>query len=45
MNIIQPLVDKGDIKIVGDQWAKDWDANEALKIMENALTATKTKSM
>lgn len=43
MNIIQPLVDKGDIKIVGDQWAKDWDANEALKIMENALTATKNQ--
>lgn len=39
MNIIQPLVDKGDIEIVGDQWAKGWDANEALKIMENALTA------
>lgn len=43
MNIIQPLVDKGDIKIVGDQWAKNWDANEALKIMENALTANKNK--
>lgn len=41
MNIIQPLVDSGDIKIVGDQWTKDWDANEALKIMENALTANK----
>lgn len=43
MNIIQPLVDKGDIKIVGDQWVKNWDANEALKIMENALTANKNK--
>ncbi len=43
MNIIQPLVDKGDITIVGDQWAKDWDANEALKIMENALTANKNE--
>lgn len=41
MNIIQPLVDKGDITIVGDQWTKDWDANEALKIMENALTSNK----
>lgn len=41
MNIIQPLVDKGDITIVGDQWAKGWDASEALKIMENALTANK----
>ena len=38
MNAIQPLVDKGAIKIVSDQWAKDWQAVEALKIMENALT-------
>jgi D-xylose transport system substrate-binding protein len=38
MNIIQPLVDKGAIKIVSDQWAKDWQAVEALKHMENALT-------
>ncbi|MBO0958704.1 D-xylose ABC transporter substrate-binding protein [Neobacillus sp. MM2021_6] len=43
MNVIQPLVDKGDIKIIGDQWAKNWDANEAMKIMENALTANKNK--
>ncbi|MDK2800354.1 MAG: D-xylose transport system substrate-binding protein [Clostridiales bacterium] len=39
MNVLQPLIDKGDIKIVGDQWAKDWLPEEALKIMENALTA------
>jgi D-xylose transport system substrate-binding protein len=38
MNVIQPLVDKGAIKIVSDQWAKDWQAVEALKHMENALT-------
>ena len=38
MNVLQPLVDKGDIKIVSDQWAKDWQAVEALKHMENALT-------
>lgn len=43
MNIIQPLVDRGDIKIIGDQWAKDWLAEEALKIMENALTASNNK--
>ncbi|WP_066172681.1 D-xylose ABC transporter substrate-binding protein [Bacillus marinisedimentorum] len=39
MNIVQPLVDSGKINIVGDQWAKGWQASEALKIMENALTA------
>ncbi|WP_340082089.1 D-xylose ABC transporter substrate-binding protein [Terribacillus sp. FSL K6-0262] len=41
LNILQPLVDSGDIEIIGDQWVKNWDANEALKIMENALTANK----
>jgi len=43
MNVVQPLVDKGDVKIVSDQWAKDWQAVEALKIMENALTRTGNK--
>ncbi|WP_286160718.1 D-xylose ABC transporter substrate-binding protein [Virgibacillus sp. 7505] len=43
MNILQPLVDSGEIEVVGDQWAKNWDANEALKIMENALTANKNE--
>jgi len=38
MNILQPFVDKGDIKIVSDQFAKDWQPVEALKITENALT-------
>ena len=38
MNVLQPLVDKGAIKVLSDQWAKDWQAVEALKIMENALT-------
>jgi len=38
LNVLKPLVDRGDIKIVSDQWAKDWQAVEALKIMENALT-------
>jgi D-xylose transport system substrate-binding protein len=38
LNILQPSIDKGDIKVVADQWAKDWQAVEALKIMENALT-------
>jgi D-xylose transport system substrate-binding protein len=38
MNVLQPLVDKGDIQIVAEQWAKDWQPVEALKIMENALT-------
>ena len=39
MKVLKPLIDKGDIKVVGDQWVKDWLPEEALKIMENALTA------
>jgi D-xylose transport system substrate-binding protein len=38
MEVLQPLIDKGDIKIVADQWARDWLAEEALKHTENALT-------
>ncbi len=43
MQVLQPYIDKGDIKIVGDQWAKDWLPVEALKIMENTLTLTGNK--
>ena len=39
MNLIQPLIDAGKIEVVGDQWAKDWLPQEAMKIIENALTA------
>jgi D-xylose transport system substrate-binding protein len=38
MKTLKPKADGGDIKIVADQWAKDWQPVEALKIMENALT-------
>lgn len=38
MKILQPFIDRGAIKIVADQWAKDWLADEALKHAENALT-------
>ncbi|MFC4101661.1 D-xylose ABC transporter substrate-binding protein [Paenibacillus xanthanilyticus] len=41
MNILKPLQDKGDLKIVYDQFSKDWRPEEALKNMENALTANK----
>lgn len=43
MKVLQPLIDKGDIKVVGDQWAKDWQASEAMRIIENALTANKNQ--
>jgi D-xylose transport system substrate-binding protein len=36
--ILKPFVDKGDIKIVADQHAKNWSPEDALKIAENSLT-------
>ncbi len=41
MQVLKPLVDRGDIKIVVDQWARDWQSSEALKHTENALTRSK----
>lgn len=41
MNILKPLEQKGDIKIVFDQFSDDWKPENAMKHMENALTANK----
>jgi len=38
MSVLQPAVDKGQIKIVTQQFAREWLASEALRIMEDALT-------
>jgi D-xylose transport system substrate-binding protein len=38
MEVLQPAIDRGDIKIVAEQHAKGWSKEEALKIVENALT-------
>jgi D-xylose transport system substrate-binding protein len=38
---LTPAVKRGDIKIVAEQWAKEWQASEALKHTENALVANK----
>lgn len=38
MAVLQSAIDRGDIKLVSDQHATDWKAEEALKIVENALT-------
>jgi len=43
MKVLKPYIDKGDIKVVGQQWVKDWSATEALSIVENALTANNNK--
>lgn len=43
MNVLNPAVARGDVKIVSDQWAKDWLPSEALKHTENALTQAQNK--
>jgi len=37
--IVDPYVAAGKIEIVADQWVDNWDAANALKAMENILTA------
>src|SRR6201991_1306413 len=44
MKVLKPLVDKGDIKIVGQQWTNEWLASNAQSIIENALTANKNNN-
>lgn len=43
MEIIKPLANKGDIKIVMDQWITDWQPTVAMNLMQNALTANNNK--
>ena len=38
MEVLRPAIARGDIKVVSDQWARDWQASEALKLTENALS-------
>lgn len=38
-HVLQPLIDRGDIKIVYDQWTMDWNPANALANMEAALKA------
>ncbi|MEX2461079.1 MAG: D-xylose ABC transporter substrate-binding protein [Paenibacillaceae bacterium] len=43
MNILDPLVKAGDIKIVYRQFTKEWSPANALSNMENALTTNNNK--
>ena len=38
-NVLQPLIDHGDITVVYDQWSKDWTPANAFANMEAALKA------
>jgi D-xylose transport system substrate-binding protein len=41
MNILKPAVDRGDVKIISDQFAREWRPDEAQRLTEDALTKTK----
>jgi D-xylose transport system substrate-binding protein len=40
MEKIAPLVKSGHVRIVMEQWVKDWQPSEAQRLMEQALTAS-----
>jgi len=40
MNILKPAVDRGEVKVISDQFAREWKAEEALRLTEDALTKT-----
>jgi D-xylose transport system substrate-binding protein len=44
MEILQPLIDNGKIKIVADKWVKNWDPSEACKVMGIILDEIKNKA-
>jgi D-xylose transport system substrate-binding protein len=43
MKVLKPAIDRGDVKIISDQFAREWKAEEALRLTEDALTRTGNK--
>ncbi len=43
MEVLKPLIDKGQIRIVADAWVDNWEQEIALKKMENILTKNKNQ--
>lgn len=41
LRVLMPSIDRGEIKIVGDGWAKDWDPAEAYALMSKAIDTAK----
>lgn len=39
--ILKPLIDKGDIEVVKEEWVADWDPNNAKEIMNTVLAKDK----
>lgn len=43
LKVLQPAIDRGDVKVVGQQWVPEWSASTAMRIVEDALTANVNK--
>ncbi len=43
LKVLQPAIDRGDVKVVGQQWVPEWSASTAMRIVEDALTANGNK--
>ncbi len=43
MDVLKSAIDRGDIKVISEQFAREWKAEEALRITEDALTRTGNK--
>ncbi|PIU20024.1 MAG: ATPase [Elusimicrobia bacterium CG08_land_8_20_14_0_20_59_10] len=43
LSVIGPLAAKGDIRVIMDQPVRDWQPAEAMRLVENALTAAQNR--
>jgi D-xylose transport system substrate-binding protein len=41
MEVLKPFIDSGEITIVADQWAENWDPDKAAKAMKRIIEQTK----
>ena len=41
LNVLQPIVDRGDIKVVYDNYASEWSEEEGYRLMKACLNKTK----
>ena len=42
MNVLQPMIDKGDIKVVGSKFVDHWDVEDGYKMMKDILEKGET---
>lgn len=40
LRVLQPMIDRKEIRVVADYWAKDWDPAEAYAAMSAAISST-----